>query len=94
MKFLKSKIFYNLYYGKCIILFQFNDYYLVKVSKCIFNYKYIVCSYIDITGALMNQNFFDKFFPAFKFLIFRNLKIKGSIKKLTKSRSSQNKNKK
>ena len=53
-----KKEFYNLKYGKCKLLDEKKDLYLVYAEKC--ELHYIVCTYIDNIGTMMCQNFFEK----------------------------------
>lgn len=52
-----KKEFYNLKYGKCKLLDEKKDLYLVYAEKC--ELHYIVCTYIDNMGAMMGQEFFE-----------------------------------
>ena len=53
-----KKEFYNLKYGKCKLLDEKKDLYLVYAENC--ELHYIVCIYIDNMGTMMGQNFFKK----------------------------------
>ena len=52
-----KKEFYNLKYGKCKLLDEKKDLYLVYAEKC--ELHYIVCSYNDNMGTMMGQEFFE-----------------------------------
>lgn len=52
-----KKEFYNLKYGKCKLLDEKKDLYLVYARKC--ELHYIVCTYIDNMGTMMGQKFFE-----------------------------------
>ena len=52
-----KKEFYNLKYGKCKLLDEKKDLYLVYAENC--ELHYIVCAYIDNMGTMMGQNFFE-----------------------------------
>lgn len=52
-----KKEFYNLKYGKCKLLDEKKDLYLVYAEKC--ELHYIVCTYIDNMGTMMSQEFFE-----------------------------------
>lgn len=52
-----KKEFYNLKYGKCKLLDEKKDLYLVYAEKC--ELHYIVCTYIDNMGTMMGQKFFE-----------------------------------
>ncbi len=52
-----KKEFYNLKYGKCKLLDEKKDLYLVYAGKC--ELHYIVCTYIDNMGTMMGQKFFE-----------------------------------
>lgn len=52
-----KKEFYNLKYGKCKLLDEKKDLYLVYAEKC--ELHYIVCNYIDNMGTMMGQEFFE-----------------------------------
>ena len=56
MKYIKE--FNNLKYGKCHLLSEKENKYLVYADKC-FNH-YIVCTYVDDVGTMMGQEFFEK----------------------------------
>ena len=53
-----KKEFYNLKYGKCKLLDEKKDLYLVYAENC--ELHYIVCTYIYNMGTMMGQNFFEK----------------------------------
>jgi hypothetical protein len=53
-----KKEFYNLKYGKCKLLDEKKDLYLVYAENC--ELHYIVCIYIDNMGTMMGQEFFEK----------------------------------
>ncbi len=59
MNFEYKKEFINLQYGKCYLIDEKDNYYLVYAEKC-FNH-FIVCNYIDEMGTMMNLNFFETF---------------------------------
>ncbi len=52
-----KKAFYNLKYGKCKLLDEKKDLYLVYAEKC--ELHYIVCTYIDYMGTMIGQEFFE-----------------------------------
>ena len=52
-----KKEFYNLKYGKCKLLDEKKDLYLVYAENC--ELHYIVCPYIDNMGTMMGQEFFE-----------------------------------
>lgn len=52
-----NKEFYNLKYGKCKLLDEQKDLYLVYAENC--ELHYIVCTYIDNMGTMMGQEFFE-----------------------------------
>ena len=52
-----NKEFYNLKYGKCKLLDEKKDLYLVYAENC--ELHYIVCIYIDNMGTMMGQEFFE-----------------------------------
>ena len=52
-----KKEFYNLKYGKCKLLDEKKDLYLVYAENC--ELHYIVCTYIDNMGTMMVQEFFE-----------------------------------
>ena len=52
-----KKELYNLKYGKCKLLDEKKDLYLVYAEKC--ELHYIVCTYIDNMGTMMDQEFFE-----------------------------------
>ena len=52
-----KKEFYNLKYGKCKLLDEKKDLYLVYAENC--ELHYIVCIYIDNMGTMMSQEFFE-----------------------------------
>lgn len=52
-----KKEFYNLKYGKCKLLDEKKDLYLVYAENC--ELHYIVCIYIDNMGTMMGQEFFE-----------------------------------
>ena len=52
-----KKEFYNLKYGKCKLLDEKKDLYLVYAEKC--ELHYIVCTYIDNMETMMGQEFFE-----------------------------------
>ena len=52
-----KKEFYNLKYGKCKLLDEKKDLYLVHAENC--ELHYIVCTYIDNMGTMMSQEFFE-----------------------------------
>lgn len=58
--------FYNLAYGFCTILESNDEWYLVETEKKSYD-KYIVCKTIMEDGALLNQNFFEKYEDALEF---------------------------
>ncbi len=51
------KEFNNLKYGKCYLLAERKNWYLVSATNCP-NNNYIVCTYIDNMGTMMGQHFF------------------------------------
>ena len=52
-----KKEFYNLKYGKCKLLDEKKDLYLVYAEN--YELHYIVCIYIDNMGTMMGQEFFE-----------------------------------
>ena len=52
-----KKEFYNLKYGKCKLLDEKKDLYLVYAEKS--ELHYIVCTYIDYMGTMIGQEFFE-----------------------------------
>ena len=52
-----KKEFYNLKYGKCKLLDEKKDLYLVYAENC--ELHYIVCTSIDNMGTMMGQEFFE-----------------------------------
>lgn len=52
-----KKEFYNLKYGKCKLLDEKKDLYLVYAENC--ELHYIVCTCIDNMGTMMGQEFFE-----------------------------------
>lgn len=57
MDFEYKKEFYNLKYGKCYLIDEKENLYLVYADNC--SHHYIVCSYIEPnSNAMMNQEFF------------------------------------
>ena len=52
-----KKEFYNLKSGKCKLLDEKKDLYLVYAENC--ELHYIVCTYIDNMGTMIGQNFFE-----------------------------------
>lgn len=52
-----KKKFYNLKYGKCKLLDEKKELYLVYAEKC--ELHYIVCTYIDNMVTMMGQEFFE-----------------------------------
>ena len=52
-----KKEFYNLKYGKCKLLDEKKDLYLVYAENC--ELHYIDCTYIDNMGTMMGQEFFE-----------------------------------
>lgn len=52
-----KKEFYNLKYGKCKLLDEKKDLYLLYAENC--ELHYIVCIYIDNMGTMMGQEFFE-----------------------------------
>lgn len=52
-----KKEFYNLKYGKCKLLDEKKDLYLVYAENC--ELHYTVCTYIDNIGTMMGQEFFE-----------------------------------
>ncbi len=52
-----KKEFYNLKYGKCKLLDEKKDLYLVYAENC--ELHYIVCAYIDNMETMMGQEFFE-----------------------------------
>lgn len=52
-----KKEFYNLKYGKCKLLDEKKDLYLVYAENC--ELHYIVCTYIDNMGTMTGQEFFE-----------------------------------
>ena len=52
-----KKEFYNLKYGKCKLLDEKKELYLVYAENC--ELHYIVCIYIDNMGTMMGQEFFE-----------------------------------
>jgi hypothetical protein len=65
MEFEYKKEFRNLQYGKCYLIDEKGNHYLVYADKC-FNH-YIVCNYIDDMGTMMNQEFFETLDDAIKY---------------------------
>jgi len=65
MDFEYKNEFYNLKYGKCYLIEEKENLYLIYADKC-FNH-YIVCNYIDDMGTMMNLNFFETLDEAKKF---------------------------
>lgn len=66
MNFEYKREFYNLKYGKCYIIDETENMYLVHADKY-FNH-FIVCTYIDPnSNAMMNQEFFSTLEDARKY---------------------------
>ena len=57
MNFEYKKEFQNLKYGKCYLIDEKKDYYLVYATDCF--QHYIICRYLDNMGTMMNQEFFE-----------------------------------
>ena len=70
-----KKKFYNLKYGKCYLIDEKENLYLIYADKY-FNH-YIVCTYIEPkSNAMMNQEFFPTLEEAREYF---KVKIKGLI---------------
>ena len=66
MDFDYKKEFYNLKYGKCYLIEDKENLYLIYADKCLNHY--IVCTYIEPnSNAMMNQEFFPTLEDARKY---------------------------